>query len=170
MLEIMRLNLTLKPHKVRNMEEIYVFARNHFISPSIVDHLHNTITDLDELKEILESITIPPQFYYLRANLNKISIKQLIEEFNLHFPGTNSINTVKGPLENSLKIPFTENKNIPILDKQIYTDKFAAESIMMGADLFIPGFSGTSDKFDKGENISIKVSFYNPNGEGQYSL
>ncbi len=144
------------------MEEIYLFARNHFISPPIVDHLHNTITNLDELEEILESIIIPPQFYYLRANLNKISIEQLIEEFNLYFPGTI---IVQGPLKNTIKIPFTENRNIPILDKQIYTDKFAAESIMMGADLFIPGFSGTSDKFDKGENVSIFLKLPSVNSE-----
>ncbi|MHA1646310.1 MAG: PUA domain-containing protein [Promethearchaeota archaeon] len=144
--------MTLQPNQVKNMEEINAFARNHFISLSIVEHLHNTITDLDELKEILEGITVPPQFYYLRVNLNKISIKELIEEFNLQFPGTNS---VKGPFENIVKIPFTENKMIPLLTKQIYTDKFAAESIMMGADLFIPGFGGMSDKFKKGEKVSI---------------
>ncbi|MHA1512280.1 MAG: hypothetical protein ACTSRX_11255 [Promethearchaeota archaeon] len=131
--------MTLQPNQVKYMEEIYAFARNNFISPSIVEHLHNTITDLDEIKEVLEGITVPPQFYYLRVNLNKISIEELVEEFNLQFPGTNS---VKGPLENTVKIPFTENKMIPLLTKQIYTDKFAAESIMMGADFFIPGFKG----------------------------
>ena len=89
------------------------------IMKKIVD-MHNTISDLDELKDILEGITVPPQFYYLRVNLNKISIKELIEEFNLQFPGTIS---VKGPLENTIKIPFTENKMIPLLTKQIYTDK-----------------------------------------------
>ncbi len=134
------------------MEKIYVFARINFISSSIVNHLYNTITDLDELKEILECITVPPQFYYLRVNLNKISIEEIIEEFKNQFPGTNAI---KGPLENTLKIPFTENRTIPLLSKQIYTDKFAAESIMIGADLFIPGFKGMSDKFEKGEEISI---------------
>jgi len=144
--------LTLQPNQFKNMEEINAFARNYFISLSIVEHLHNTITDLDELKEILEGITVPPQFYYLRVNLNKISIKELIEELNLQFPGTKS---VKGPLENTIKILFTENKTIPLLTKKIYTDKFAAEAIMMGADLFIPGFGGMSDKFEKGENVSI---------------
>jgi len=152
MLETLKVELTLQPNQVKNMEEINAFARNNFISPSIVEHLHNTISDLDELKEVLKGITVPPQFYYLRVNLNKISIKELIEEFNLQFPGANS---VKGPLENTIKIPFTENKKIPLLIKQIYTDKFAAESIMMGADLFIPGFGGMSDKFEKGENVSI---------------
>ncbi len=152
MLKIMRVELTLRPNKVKNMEEIYLFARKNFISPSIIEHLYNTITDLDELKELLDGITVPPQFYYLRVNLNKISIKELIKEFSIRFPGTNS---VKGPLENSIKIPFTENKIIPLLAKQIYTDKFAAESIMMGADLFIPGFKGMSGKFDKGEDVSI---------------
>jgi 16S rRNA (cytosine967-C5)-methyltransferase len=152
MFEILRVELTLQPNQDKNIEEIYAFARNNFISPSIVEHLHNTITDLDELKVVLEGITVPPQFYYLRVNLNKISIKDLIEEFNLQFPGTNSL---MGPLENTIKIPFSENKIIPLLGKQIYTDKFAAESIMMGADLFIPGFGGMSDKFEKGEKVSI---------------
>ena len=72
------------------------------------------------------------------------SLKELLKEFNLHFPETNS---EQGPLENTLKIPFIENQVIPLLAKQIYTDKYAAESIMLGADLFIPGFCGTSDKF-----------------------
>ncbi|QEE16552.2 RsmB/NOP family class I SAM-dependent RNA methyltransferase [Promethearchaeum syntrophicum] len=144
--------MTLKPDKGRNMEEIYAYARNQFISSSIVDHIHNTITNLDELKEILESITIPPQFYFLRVNLNKISMKDLLKELNLEFPETIS---EQGPLENTLKIPFIENQTIPMLSKQIYTDKYAAESIMLGADLFVPGFCGTSDKFDKGEEISI---------------
>ena len=152
MLKIMRIDLTLQPNKDRNMEVIYAFARNHFISSSIVDHLHNTITDLDELKEILESITVSPQFYFLRVNLNKISMKELLKEFDLQFPETKS---EQGPLENTLKIPFIKNQTIPMLSKQIYTDKYAAESIMLGADLFIPGFCGTSDKFDKGEEISI---------------
>jgi len=162
MLEILRVELTLQPNQVKYMEEIYAFARNNFISPSIVEHLHNTITDLDEIKEVLEGITVPPQFYYLRVNLNKISIEELVEEFNLQFPGTNS---VKGPLENTVKIPFTENKMIPLLTKQIYTDKFAAESIMMGADFFIPGFKGMSDKFEKGENVSILLKKSNLNNK-----
>ena len=152
----MRIDLTLQPNKVRSMEEIYVYARNQFISSSIVDHLHNTITDLDELKEVLEGITAPQQFYYLRVNLNRISIKELLKECKFHFPEKNF---EQGPLENTLKIPFAENQSIPLLTKQIYTDKYAAESILLGADLFIPGFYGTSDKFDKGEDISIILNY-----------
>ena len=144
--------MTLQPNKFRNMEDIYAFTRKNFISSSIVEHLHNTMTDLDELKDVLKNITVPPQFYYLRVNLNQISVKNLIENFNLLFPGSKS---AKGPLENTIKIPFTENKIIPLLNKHIYTDKFAAESIMMGADFFVPGFKGMSDKFEKGKKVSI---------------
>jgi len=135
-----------------NLDEIYKLAKNNLISPSIVEHLYNTISDLDKLKEIIESITVPPSYYYLRANLNKISILKLIDEFRLQFPG---IKVSSGPLKNTIKISITRNEGIPLLPKQIYTDKFAAESIMMGADLFIPGFRGMSNKFNKGENVSI---------------
>ena len=135
-----------------NLDEIYKLAKNNLISPSIVEHLYNTISDLDKLKEIIESITVPPSYYYLRANLNKISILKLIDEFRLQFP---EIKVSSGPLKNTIKIPITRNEGIPLLPKPIYTDKFAAESIMMGADLFIPGFRGMSNKFNKGEKVSI---------------
>jgi 16S rRNA C967 or C1407 C5-methylase (RsmB/RsmF family) len=55
----------------------------------------------------------------------------------------------------SVEGPFFLEKH----SREIIVDKFAAESIMTGANLYIPGFVKPLPKFQKGENFSI----YGPN-------
>ncbi|MHA1584283.1 MAG: PUA domain-containing protein [Promethearchaeota archaeon] len=133
-------------------------AHKHFISEAIVARLYNTISDIDRLDEILQAITTPPKHYYLRMNLTKASNHQILERFHKTYPDFIS---KFGPLENSLKVELKGPINyqeMPLLRKKVYCDKFAAESVVLGADLFVPGVCGTDGKFPEENPVSIMLS------------
>ncbi len=137
------------------MNDIRTFSKKNLISQSIVDYLQNTIEDQEILFNILESITIAPKYYNLRINLTKTNIEEILDYCTINFP---NFKCMKGLLENILQIPIKKNKIQPIYDKKVYCDKFAAESVMMGADLFYPGNKGFNGKFQKGDMMSIMLS------------
>ncbi|MHA1821448.1 MAG: PUA domain-containing protein [Promethearchaeota archaeon] len=58
-------------------------------------------------------------------------------------------------IPNVIYLPILGPNNIELHEKKITIDRFAAESVMIGADLYIPGFNKTTYVFSKGDLLSI---------------
>ena len=60
-----------------------------------------------------------------------------------------------GEIPNALKINILGPYEIDNPEKRIYVDKFAAESILIGANLFLPGVKKVDAKFNRGKKIAL---------------
>ncbi len=106
---------------------------------------------------IIESLKRPPGRYYLRVNTLKVSRGQLLSilrqrGFNV-YPDEVLLDSiyliVKGPYD------------VPRAKKEVIADKFAAESVVIGANLYGPGVL----EADKDINIGDEVVILNPLGD-----
>ena len=134
---------------------ILTLAETFCISPAVVSRLAGTITDMIFLEEILRAINKPADNYYLRINLPKISADEIIKQMRSAFP---DFEISKGQLPNIFKIGVVGRERPDLLEKWVYCDKFAAESVMVGADLFIPGVKGMKGRFPADEQVSILLT------------
>ncbi len=134
---------------------LFSYSKDNFINPAIVTHLLGTIHDSEELLNIFKAINIVPRDYNLRINLSKITPEEVLKYAKDLFP---AIQFKLGFLSNVLKIPISKATIGELQTKIVYCDKFAAESIMLGADLFVPGIKGFNGKFPMGEPVSIVLS------------
>jgi 16S rRNA C967 or C1407 C5-methylase (RsmB/RsmF family) len=125
-----------------------------FISTDIIDYLRNTIEENDKLKEILNAIQQPPKKYTVRINLTKTTSNKLLEYYIKNEP---NFNITTGVLDNILDFPVQGPYKFDLLKKKVFADKFASESVMMGADLFVPGVKNVP-KFEKDDEISVLLS------------
>ncbi len=101
-------------------------------------------------QSLIERIMKPSRRLYIRTNTFYISPGDLRDLLRSKGLEVKQEPYIKEALYFELKGP---NK-IPLLDKRIYVDRFAAESIMIGADLYAPGVR-MYDDFDKGEEITV---------------
>lgn len=101
-------------------------------------------------RSLIEKIMEPSKRLYIRTNTFYISpgeLKDLLRNKGLE--------AKRDPyIEEALYFELKGPNKIPLLDKKIYVDRFAAESIMIGADLYAPGIR-MYDDFSKGEEITV---------------
>ncbi|WP_371804041.1 PUA domain-containing protein [Candidatus Lokiarchaeum ossiferum] len=131
------------------------YAQQNFIGKAVIERLSATITDPEDMLKIIQAIHTPPQYYNLRINLSKISPENALSFTQNIFP---TVPSQLGSLPNVLQIPITKKEVGKLHDRIVYCDKFAAESIMLGANLFVPGIKGFNGKFPKGEAVSITLA------------
>ncbi|MHA1612809.1 MAG: PUA domain-containing protein [Promethearchaeota archaeon] len=124
---------------------------NPYVALSVQEYLQETISESQILKHVIMELTKAPKTYYLRINLTKISQKRLIHEMSINFPDAT---ISKGPLSNSLGISISGPNKLYANPIHVYCDKFAAEAVSLGADLYIPGVTEMG-KFQKGEDVSV---------------
>ncbi|MHA1109738.1 MAG: PUA domain-containing protein [Promethearchaeota archaeon] len=110
-----------------------------------------------QVKDLISALRTPQEWFSLRINPVRMSQqtdnnirKKLKEEFEV---STSKI--IQNLYFLPVKGPFELQKHT----REIIVDKFAAESIMTGANLYIPGFLRPLPKFQRGEIFSI----YGPN-------
>jgi 16S rRNA C967 or C1407 C5-methylase (RsmB/RsmF family) len=140
----------------------------HRISEAVQKTIQETITDPLFSSEILDSILHPPSHFYLRLNLSKMRSQEILNEFSkqflnytagLHFNSASEIEkpVINDVLHQAIQFPIFESTYLKDTPNQIMCDKFAAEAVMMGADLFVPGVKDIGSSFKKGEPITIKL-------------
>ncbi|MBN2155441.1 MAG: hypothetical protein JW776_05315 [Candidatus Lokiarchaeota archaeon] len=110
-----------------------------------------------EVHNLISALQTPQKWFSLRINpvrIDKSPDKNVLEKIvnQLRAKSSDSVpNLIFIPVDG----PFFLQK----LSREIVVDKYAAESIMIGANLYIPGFLKPLPKFQKGEEFSI----YSPN-------
>ncbi|MHC1591039.1 MAG: PUA domain-containing protein [Candidatus Helarchaeales archaeon] len=101
-------------------------------------------------RDILDALSRPSSFFFIRVNTLKIQPQDLVEmlkregfkpKMHPHFPDAICL-PVQGPFQ-------MENRG-----KEVRVDKFAAESVFTGSDLYGPGIIGV-EKIRKGEIVRI---------------
>lgn len=141
--------------------ELRVISKNLLISEAVSEAVLNTVQSEEKTKEILESISQPKRYYFYRLNLTRtlgdkrpfvqLKIGGFLEKYSdLIEPSPLFSNIVRTSVEG----PF----QIQIHPTLIFTDKFAAEAVLMGANLFVPGVFGSNSKFASNTPVSVVLS------------
>ncbi len=137
--------------------------RTGFSVPTIqkfieVCYFQNAQSPLQEqVENLISSLQTPQKWFSLRINPVKSKQKSYKKIFDTM---RKDYEVLSSKIINNLafvpvKGPFPLQKH----SREIIVDKFAAESMMTGANLYIPGFLRPFPKFQKGESFSI----YGPN-------
>jgi len=88
---------------------------------------------------------IPNPLVHISLNLgNAKYIKEKVDvEFRL------------GPLENVVMMSFNGPNSLERQEKKVYCDKFAAESVRIGADLYLPGVKQIPNSLEIGDTVEV---------------
>ncbi|MFN7105763.1 MAG: PUA domain-containing protein [Pyrobaculum sp.] len=119
------------------------------IDKELYQHFLEFLSD-SEIDALFNSITTPPPRYYIRVNTSKISPQELIRRLNARGVAAHR----DEHLEEALWMPVQGPFKIPTARKTVVVDKKAAESVMLGADLYAPGVLKTG-RISKGEEVNI---------------
>ena len=112
-----------------------------------------------EVLDLIHAIQRPQRWYSLRINpvrLTKKPKNHILDEIRVYFHAHPNIR-----IPNLIFLPVDGPFNLIKQSREIVIDKFAAESVMIGANLYIPGFQAPLPSFEAGEQFSI----YGPNHE-----
>ena len=119
------------------------------IDEGLYRHLLEYLSD-SEIDALFRSITTPPPRYYIRVNTAKTTPQELLKRLN-----SRGISIYRDEFfDDALWTPVEGPFQIPDAKKKVVVDKKAAESVMLGADLYAPGVIKT-DKIKKGEEVNI---------------
>jgi len=106
---------------------------------------------------VVEKLFTPSKRYYMRVNTLLITPGELIDIFREKY----GIKLYQDPfVDEAVYIIVQGPYNVPVVDKKIVVDKNAAESIVLGANVYAPGVINYDD-FRKGEEVNIVA----PNGK-----
>jgi methyltransferase NSUN6 len=101
-------------------------------------------------EEIVKALKRPCKKYAIRVNTLKISAK----EVQASFQRMGVAAELHPILDEVLFLPVQGPSSIPVYNKRIVVDKFTAESLLQGADLFAPGVEKVG-KIRVGNHVSI---------------
>ncbi len=131
------------------------------ISKSVIKYIGETISDPQQLEEILESLLIPAKEYYLRVNLSKIPLETFKRELTKEYEAEILEKISYGPLENMVQFSVSSGQDLSERKKKVYCDKFAAEAVRIGADLFVPGVTKIPNSLKEEDKCSVYLDFNN---------
>ncbi|MCU7788143.1 RsmB/NOP family class I SAM-dependent RNA methyltransferase [Pyrobaculum sp. 3827-6] len=119
------------------------------IDELLYKHFLEFLSD-SEIDTLFRSITTPPPRYYIRVNTRRTTPHELIKRLNsrglVAYRDEHFHDAIWLPVEGPFKIPPAR--------KIVVVDKKAAESIMLGADLYAPAIVKT-DRVLKGDEVNI---------------
>ena len=101
-------------------------------------------------ENIIRALKKPCKTYSIRVNTLKITPKEVLEI--LHNQGIQA--ALHPMLEEVINLPVSGPFKIPEYDKKIVVDKFTAESLIQGAELYAPGVLKTA-KIRRGDKVTI---------------
>ncbi len=94
-----------------------------------------SISRVTRVEDFLRSIRVPGRRYYVRVNLLRISRGEFIDLLKNHGVEAYGDEFLSEAIWFPVKGPF----RVPVVDKVVVANKYAAESVYLGADLFAPG-------------------------------
>ena len=121
----------------KDLEEIaYELSKNHYYEKEIVVRWIDRY-GLKRVKEILKSLKIPTKWKFYRVNRLKGNLLE-IKDFFIRENWEAEVHSIlKDLVLLTVKGPFKIEKEERY--KAVFADKFAAESVFIGSDLFSPG-------------------------------
>jgi len=99
---------------------------------------------------VLDKIHTPPSRLYVRVNTLRTDRDDLLKLLDRHGYSAHPDPYVHEAIYFEITGPY----NVPVLDKKIYVDKYTAENVMIGSDLYAPGVVKYS-YFEKGDLVNI---------------
>ncbi len=104
---------------------------------------------------LVKALTMPPKRIYVRVNTAKISVEEYLELAEEHGIVLYRDEEIPEALWHPIRGPY----KIEVHEKKVVVDKRAAESVMLGSDLYMPGILSA-----KNVNPGDKVTIVAPNG------
>lgn len=107
--------------------------------------------DDKELESYLSAVKKPPSRYYVRVNEVKISPDDLIRLFKAH-----DIRAYRDEfLDEAVWIPVEGPNRVESARKYIVADKYAAESVYLGSNLYGPGVLYMPNGIEPGDEVNV---------------
>jgi len=128
----------------------------HYVDKELYNYLMQYMSD-SELDSLFNAARKPPSRYYVRVNTMKISRDELLSRLRARGIEVYSDES----LEEALWFPIKGPHRVPSADKLVLANKWASESVYMGADLYIPGVVRFEDGVNRGDEVNVIA----PNGE-----
>lgn len=107
----------------------------------------------NDIEGFLDSLSIPPSRYYVRVNTLRTTVEEVISR--LRSRGIDAYRDENIP--EAIYFPIRGPYDVPTSNKVVIADKRAAESVMLGADLYIPGVLGGD--FSKGSEVNVVTPY-----------
>jgi len=112
-------------------------------------------------KYMLESLSYPSSRYYIRVNTLKTTVDYVIDELRKIGLEVFRSSFLPEALATPIRGPFRIN----IYAKKVVVDKFTAESVMLGADVYSPGVIRAKN-IDEGDLVTVVAPNGRPVAEG----
>ncbi len=138
-----------EPSFFREKKKIKNLQFEEEISKKILEPI---FTDSHEIDDFFNCVKQPERIFTLRVNPTKISTDTLLQLIQSQNP---EVDIRKGPLKNTLIMNIEGPFELKEHPKRIFVDRYAAESIMKGADLFFPGVKHPEGKVKKNDLVSL---------------
>ncbi|MFP3258133.1 MAG: RsmB/NOP family class I SAM-dependent RNA methyltransferase [Caldivirga sp.] len=113
--------------------------------------------DDGEIGAYFENVRKPPRRYYIRVNTLKISTDELVKRFR----DKGLVAYRDEVLEEALWFPTEGPSKVESSAKYIVADKYAAESVYLGSNLYGPGVLYMPSNINAGDEVNV----ISPNGE-----
>jgi len=118
------------------------------LDPGIVASLRRVYGSLTF--KLIDQLMKPPSRLYIRVNTMRITPGELIDRLE-----AKGLKPRLDPyIEEALYFDVIGPNKIPVVDKRIWVDRYSAESVMIGANLYAPGVR-RYDEFKPGELVSV---------------
>lgn len=104
-----------------------------------------------EAKRLIEALREPGSRYYLRVNTLKISVEKLLQIFRSKGFKVYQDDNISEAIYIKIEGPF----EVPLESKHVIADKFASESVYVGANLYAPGILKADADIRPGDKVTI---------------
>jgi len=89
----------------------------------------------EDAARVVTSLGRPAERYYVRANTLRANISDIINLIRVNYPAIEAHPIV----EEALSLPVEGPLEVPVFEKKVVVDRFTAESVMQGANVYAPG-------------------------------
>jgi len=113
------------------------------------------------VENLMLQLSAPMRKYYLRVNKMKVDVSNLIQLLR----GEGVTAKRSGLIEEAIYIEIKEGEKVELRDKAVMAEREAAERVMLGADLYMPGLKRIINA-RKGDWVSVLSEDGTPVAEG----
>ncbi|RLF06552.1 MAG: hypothetical protein DRJ60_04250 [Thermoprotei archaeon] len=111
----------------------------------------------EALDQVITALSSPGSWYTIRINTLRTTLDKVEEHFKALGFEVKSLEH----LDDVMLVKVLGPYDIPELEKKVVVDKLTAESVMVGADVYVPGIR-KMEKIDKGDIVTIVDPRGNP--------
>jgi len=131
------------------MHQLEELAQRHKFSVDVLSELQRVYGT--QLENVVNALKRPPERYFVRVNTLRTTAEDLAKRFLQKGWEAKRDET----LEEALYFEISDPVEVPHFNKRIIVDKFAAESVLLGANVYAPGIKKCSG-VRKGDLVSVQ--------------